>query len=194
MHDIMKKSKDIEINHLNTTTKIKSDMDKDKDVVVSAIIEGKKTPEEEKKHKVLNDKILESPMLISPTEPKRKNQYIVKIDGLDVQPFVFQKVKRPIKYHGGWGNMEIKILDIIEEDIHTKLDTLLKKKKGFFGNGDWKLKITLEELDPNGNVISEWKYKTILSAIEYCDMEYGSSEILNFNLHLSVSDVKHNSY
>jgi hypothetical protein len=146
------------------------------------------------RNKKLTKETLESPFLISPTEPKRKNQYLVKIEGLDVQPFVFQKVKRPVKYHGGWGNMEIKVIELIGEDVHTKLEALLKKKRGFFGNGDWKLKITLEELDPNGDVISEWEYKTILMAIEYCDMEYGSSEVLNFNLHLSVSDVKHNSY
>jgi hypothetical protein len=177
-------------NHMHDMMRESEKANRDMKSMLKAI-ENRKTKSEEERDEFYNNKILEAPMLMSPSEPKRKNQYIVKIKGLDVEPFVYQKVRRPIKFHEGWGDMEINVFELIGVDFHNKLEKLLDTNKGFFSKRDNKLEISVMEKDPNGKTISTWVYKTVLTAIDYCDMEYGSSEILNFNLHFNVYDVKY---
>ena len=178
-------------NHMRDIMRESEKNRRNQELLLESINGNKQTTEREAFNKSERGKWLESPFLISPNEPKRKNQYIVKIKGLDVEPFVYQKVRRPIKHHEGWGDMEINVFELIGEDFHNKLEKLLNTKKGLFGKKDNKLEISLMETDPMGKTISTWKYKTFLTVIEYCDMEYGSSEILNLTLHFNVYNVEY---
>lgn len=203
MGDLMKgqKSKDIEINYLNTTRKIISDKERDAKAVMkrvneigqenyensdnkstgSVTLNGDKWPD----NKPAIDKMKE----MSFKQPMKSNGYLLTIKELDLPNWCYQNIVRPEKTKSGWGEMTIDVMNVVGENVSEKLSQLL--------NTSWfsenKLNLKLEMIDPIGNVIESWDYECKLLGYEYSPLSYGDDSLDITKLRLRPKKVKLNS-
>lgn len=138
----------------------------------------------------LAERVEEEPLLASPSEPRKKNQYLVSIEGLDVEPYLYQYIKKPsIKEHG-WTEMEIHMINTVESNLTEKINKLLKRKKGFLAGKDWSLMVTIDELDSTGKVVETTLYSTWIREVDFGELSYGNDELSKISMRLKVLDVQ----
>jgi hypothetical protein len=112
-------------------------------------------------------------------EPKRKHNFVVEFNGINIEPFVVQYITLPKLINNKWDDITISCIDLVPISTAKILYQFYKENKKKWFSQKPIFDITVSMLDPTSVEIEKWYIS--VKKIKEIDFGYCSYNVDNAN-------------